>query len=135
MGQPLKKAVTVNKSNPYDGYETQTTTNAKSKEINTPIEQFRKHVHEAMEQGLEKFGVKVENQPIIKINEKTNKKVVTLFSGFLFIEDGYHETRKAIYEFSIPQLYFKGIGENIIKRVVDEKSGTIKETISQGQTD
>ena len=96
MGQPLKKTIAVNKSNPYDGYETQTTTSAKSKEINTPIEQFRKHVHEAMEQGLEKFGVKVENQPIIKINEKTNKKVVTLFSGFLFIEDGYHETHQKV---------------------------------------
>ena len=87
----------------------------------------------SMEEGLKKYGVKVENQPIIKINEKTNKKVVTLFSGYLFIEDGYHETRKAIFEFSIPQLYFKGIGENIIKRVCDDKTGTIKEAFSQGQ--
>ena len=132
MSQPLKK-VNSNINNPYEGYELQTTTSAKPKEVNTPIEQFRNFVHKSMEEGLKKYGVKVENQPIIKINEKTNKKVVTLFSGYLFIEDSYHETRKAIFEFSIPQLYFKGIGENFVKRVCYDKTGTIKDAFSQGQ--
>ena len=59
----------IEESNPYAEYETTTTTKA-IKNPSSNREKYKAYVHKAMEEGIKKFGVKVENQAIIKTSNK-----------------------------------------------------------------
>ena len=129
MSQPQLKQVSKT-NNPYDGYELKATTQKKAQEPNTPQEKYKAYVHKAMEEASKKYGVRVENQAL-RTFDRNGKMTVSLFSGYIFIENEYHERHKAIYRFSMPTLYFKGMGEDTTKRVCNPKTGTIQETHSQ----
>ena len=118
-------------SNPYAQYETTTKTTKTKSAPNTPIEQYRTYVKKHMEIGIEKYGVKVEMQPIHKCNDKKNTVKTQLFSGYCFVKDMKHETRGKVYEFIIPSLYMQGCGDNTLKRVCNEETQRVVETDSQ----
>ena len=82
-----------------------------------------------MEEGIKLFGVKVENQAIIKTSNKNGKKTqkTTLYSGYCFIEESTHETRGKEFDFCIPQLYVRGSGNNVIKRVCNEEKQIVED--------
>lgn len=118
-------------SNPYGGYETVSKTTQVKTLPNSNLEKYRKHVQDAMLEGIKKYGVKVESQPIHKCND-TKKTIKTqLFSGYCFIKEFKHELRGKVYEFILPSLYMKGCGDNNIKRVCDEETQRVIETDSQ----
>ena len=112
--------------NPYAKYQTQTTNKA-PKQLNTNIQKYRAFVHKAMEEGIVKYGVKVENQHINKVNDKKETCKTTLFSGYCFIEETTHEERGKEFEFVLPQLYCRGSGNNVIKRVCDEEKQIVED--------
>ena len=126
-----EQAEEVVASNPYGDYETVAKTTQIKTLPNSNLEKYRKHVQDAMLEGIKKFGVKVENQPIHKCND-TKKTIKTqLFSGYCFIREFKHEMRGKVYEFILPSLYMKGCGDNTIKRVCDNKTQRVIETDSQ----
>ena len=129
--EEVEEVVQVQASNPYAQYETTTTTTKTKSAPNSPIEKYRAYVHKHMAIGEKEFGVKVENQPIHKCNDKTNKVKTQLFSGYCFIKDINHEVRGKVYEFIIPSLYMQGCGDNTLKRVCNEETQRVIETDSQ----
>ena len=118
-------------SNPYGGYETLTKTTQVKTAPNSNLEKYRKHVQDAMLEGIKKYGVKVENQPIHKCNDTKKTIKTNIFSGHCFIKEIKHELRGKVYEFILPSLYMKGCGDNNIKRVCNEETQRVIETDSQ----
>ena len=118
----------IEESNPYTEYESVTTTKT-TKTPSTNQQKYVAHVHKAMEEGERLFGVKVENQHIIKTNNKNGKKTqkTTLFSGYCFINESTHEERGKEFDFCIPQLYLRGSGNNVIKRVCNEEKQIVED--------
>lgn len=118
----------IEANNPYAEYESVTTTKA-IKSPSSNREKYKAYVHKAMEEGIKKFGVKVENQKIFKTSNKNGKKTrkTTLFSGYCFIEETTHEEKGKEFEFCIPQLYVRGSGNNVIKRVCNEEKQIVED--------
>ena len=117
-------------SDPYEGYETKNPTTRTKADPTTPIGQYRAYVQKHMKLGVEKFGVKVEEQDIHKCNDKTNMRTTKHFSGHCFIKN-ITVLRKGkeykVYEFIIPSLYMKGCGDNNTKRVVNEETQRLED--------
>lgn len=132
----IKKVVEATKTaqasyvDPYAEYKQVTKTTQVKKTINTNIEKYRQFVKDAMLEGIKKYGVKVENQQIIKRNDKKKISTTTLYSGYCFVEEFTHETKSKLYEFIIPSLYMKGCGDNNIKHVCNEETQRVVKTHS-----
>ena len=132
----IKKVVDSTKTapipyvDPYAEYEQVTKTTQVKKTINTNIEKYRQFVKDAMLEGIKKYGVKVENQPIIKRNDKKKISTTTIYNDYCFVEEFTHETKGKLYEFIIPSLYMKGCGDNNIKHVCNEETQRVIKTHS-----
>ena len=127
----VKQVEEVVVNNPYGDYKTQAKTTQVKTEPNSNLEKYRRHVQDAMLEGIKKYGVKVENQPIHKCNDIKKTIKTNIFSGHCFIKEIKHESRGKVFEFILPSLYMKGCGDNNIKRVCNEETQRVIETDSQ----
>ena len=88
----------IEESNPYADYESTTTTKA-IKSPSTNQQKYIAHVHKAMEEGERLFGVKVENQQIIKTERKHKRLLCLVVIVLLMKAHTKNEAKSLIFVF------------------------------------